>query len=459
MFSQLTEKLSNSVNKLRGKGRLTEDNIKKALKEIRIALLDADVALTVVKDLIAQIRKSALGECIAKKVRPGEAFIKIVQHELTEILGANFQPLYLDKATPTIILMAGLQGSGKTTTAGKLAKYLIEKEKKSVALVSTDVYRPAAIDQLKILSEQVGAQWIESTTRENPIKIAAHAVAQCKKQFVDVLIIDTAGRLHIDETLMTELKDIHRKSEPVETLLVVDSLSGQDAAHVAKNFHEALPLTGIILTKVDGDSRGGAALSMRVITGKSIKFVGVGEKIDDLEPFNPERIAKKILGMSHIVDLVEAAERTIDKEKAKKMAKKVFKGKGFNFNDLLDIFSQKKKLGNMKQLLGKMPAGMTKDPTGLMNDDKTKQMESIIQSMTPQERLFPLILNGSRKRRLAAGSGTDLQTVNKLIKTLTQIEKTMKQLKGNKMQKRLRHMQNQLPPGTLDKFGFNGENN
>lgn len=460
MFSQLTEKLSHSVNKLRGKGRLTEDNIKKALKDIRVALLDADVALPVIKDLVAQIRKRALGERIAKKVRPGEAFIKIVQQELTDILGANPEPLYLDKATPTVILMAGLQGSGKTTTAAKLAKHLIEQEKKTVAMVSADVYRPAAIEQLETLSEQVGAQWIPSTAKEKPTKIAANALALCKKQFTEVLIIDTAGRLHIDEELMEELKDIHKCSSPVETLLVVDSLSGQDAANVAKSFHEALDLTGVILTKTDGDSRGGAALSMKVITGKPIKFVGIGEKIGDIEEFSPERVAKSILGMSHIVDLVDEVEKKIDKEKAKKMATKVRKGKGFNFNDLLDVFSQKKKMGNMSQLLGKMPGGMAnmaKDPTGLMNDDKTKQMEAIIQSMTPQERTFPAIMNGSRKRRLASGSGTDLQAVNKLIKTLSQIEKTMRQFKGDKMQKRLRHMQSQLPPGALDKLGPMGE--
>jgi signal recognition particle subunit SRP54 len=455
MFSQLSERLSNSVNKLRGKGRLTEDNIKKALKDIRTALLEADVALSVVKDLVAQVRKRALGERIAKKVRPGEAFIKIVQHELTEILGANPEPLYLDKSTPTVILMAGLQGSGKTTTAGKLAKHLIENEKKTVAMVSADVYRPAAIDQLQTLCEQVGAKWIESTPKEKPVKIAVNALNQCKKEYADVLIIDTAGRLHIDDELMDELKDIHRKAEPVETLLVVDSLSGQDAANVAKNFHDALELTGVILTKTDGDARGGAALSMRMITSKPIKFVGVGEKLADLETFNPERVAKSILGMSHIVDFVEEAEKKIDKEKAKKMAKKVQKGKGFNFNDLLDVFSQKKKMGNMTQLLGKLPGGMAKmakDPTGLMSDEKTKQMEAIISSMTPQERAFPDIINGSRKRRLAAGSGSDLPAVNKLIKTLSQIEKTMKQFKGNKMQKRLRHMQSQLPPGALDKL-------
>jgi signal recognition particle subunit SRP54 len=460
MFSQLSEKLSSSVNKLRGKGRLTEDNIKKALKDIRTALLDADVALSVVKDLVSQVRKRALGERIAKKVRPGEAFIKIVQHELTEILGANPEPLYLDKSTPTVILMAGLQGSGKTTTAGKLAKHLIEQEKKTVAMVSADVYRPAAIDQLQTLCEQVGAKWIESTTQEKPVKIAANALNQCKKEYTDVLIIDTAGRLHIDDELMDELKDIHRKAEPVETLLVVDSLSGQDAANVAKNFHDALALTGVILTKTDGDARGGAALSMRMITGKPIKFVGVGEKLEDLEAFNPERVAKSILGMSHIVDFVEEAEKKIDKEKAKKMAKKVQKGKGFNFNDLLDVFSQKKKMGNMTQLLGKLPGGMAKmakDPMGLMNDDKTKQMEAIISSMTPQERAFPDVINGSRKRRLAAGSGSDLPAVNKLIKTLSQIEKTMKQFKGNKMQKRLKHMQGQLPPGALDKLNSMGE--
>lgn len=455
MFSQLTEKLSSSINKLRGKGRLTDDNIQKALKDIRTALLEADVALSVIKDLIAQVRKRALGERITKKVRPGEAFIKIVQTELTEILGANPEPLYLDKATPTVILMAGLQGSGKTTTAGKLAKHLIDEKKKSVAMVSTDVYRPAAIDQLKTLCNQVGAKWVPSTDKDKPIKIAINALSQCKKEYTDVLIIDTAGRLHIDDALMEELKEIHRQSEPVETLLVVDSLSGQDAANVAKNFHDALPLTGVILTKTDGDARGGAALSMCMITGKPIKFVGVGEKLADLQPFNPERVAKTILGMAHIVDFVEEAEKKIDKEKAKKMAKKVQKGKGFNFNDLLDIFSQKKKIGNLSQLLGKLPGGMApiaKDPTGLMSDEKTQTMEAIIQSMTPEERLFPDIINGSRKRRLAAGSGTDLPAVNKLIKTLSQIEKTMKQFKGDKMQKRLRHMQSQLPPGALDKL-------
>lgn len=462
MFSQLSESLFNSINKLRGKGRLTEDHIKKALKDIRTALLEADVALSVVKDLIAQVRKRALGERIAKKVRPGEAFIKVVQHELTEILGANPEPLYLDKSTPTVILMAGLQGSGKTTTAGKLAKHLIENQNKTVAMISVDVYRPAAIDQLRVLCEQVGAKWIPSTDKEQPLKIAANALNQCKKEYTDVLIIDTAGRLHIDNELMEELQEIHRQVEPVETLLVVDSLSGQDAANVAKDFHQALALTGVILTKTDGDARGGAALSMRMITGKPIKFVGVGEKLADLEAFNPERVAKSILGMSHIVDFVEEAEKKIDKEKAKKMAKKVQKGQGFNFNDLLDVFAQKKKMGNMTQLLSKLPGGMAnmaKDPTGLMSDEKTKQMEAIISSMTPQERAFPDIINGSRKRRLAAGSGSDLPAVNKLIKTLDQIEKTMKQFKGDKMQKRLRHMQSQLPPGALDKLNSLSKDN
>ena len=423
MFSQLTEKLSNSINKLRGKGRLTEDNIKKALKEVRTALLDADVALPVIKSLISKMREKVVGQRITKKVRPGEAFIKLLQQELTEILGANPEPLYLDKRTPTIILLAGLQGSGKTTTAAKLAKHIIDNKQKTVSMVSVDVYRPAAIDQLQTLCGQVGAEWIESNAKEKPLKIAKRALSHCKKTFVDVLIIDTAGRLHIDDTLMDELKDLHQCADPVETLLVVDSLSGQDAANVAKSFHEALPLTGVILTKTDGDARGGAALSMRVITEKPIKFIGVGEKIEDLDAFNPEQVAKSILGMSDIVSLVEAAEKKIDKKEAEKMAKKVKKGKSFDFNDLKSLFAQKKKMGNMSDLLGKFAGAgqMAKDPMGMLGGDekKTKQMEAIIQSMTPQERAFPAVINGSRKRRLASGSGTDLQAVNKIIKTLS----------------------------------------
>lgn len=454
MFNQLTAKLTQSIDKLRGQGRLTEDNIKKALKDIRTSLLNADVALPVIKKLIANMRERAVGERIARKVRPGDAFIKILQDELTQLLGADQAPLYLDKQSPAILLMAGLQGSGKTTTAAKLARHIQNTEQKSVAMVSTDIYRPAAIDQLKTLAEQIDARWIPSQTNQKPQKIAADAIALCKKEFVDVLIIDTAGRLHIDDDLMQELKDVQSLADPIETLLVVDSLSGQDAAHVAQSFHTALPLTGVILTKTDGDSRGGAALSMKMITEKPIKFIGVGEKIEDLDAFRPDRIAKRILGMGDIASLVEQAEQKIDKEKAKKMAKKVQKGKRFDFNDLLDMFAQKKKMGNLSQLLDKMPGGMGKkmaaNPMGLMEDGKVKGMEAIIQSMTPQEREFPSVINGSRKRRLAAGSGTDLQAVNKLIKTLTQIEKTMKRFKGDKMKKRLKHMQHQLPPDMLN---------
>jgi len=454
MFNSLSERLSNSINKLRGIGRLTDANIKSALSDIRKALLEADVALPVIKQFVADVRKKAIGQQIVRAVRPGEALVKLVQDELTHILGDKKSALNLAAQKPVIILMAGLQGSGKTTTVAKLARWLKEKEKKSVMVTSADVYRPAAIDQLQTLAQQVDAAFFPSTEKDKPLDIVNHALQKAKTQHMDVLIVDTAGRLHIDDELMQELHQISKAINPTETLLVVDSMAGQDAANMAKTFNEQLTLTGIVLTKTDGDARGGAALSMRLITEKPIKFMGVGEKIDALDVFHPDRVASRILGMGDIVSLVEEAQQKVDKEQAEKMAKKLSKGKRFDFNDFLAQLGQMKKMGGMKSLLGKLP-GMGQIPQAakdMMDDNLFVQMEAIVQSMTPQERSFPAVLNGSRKRRIAQGSGTDIQAVNKLIKQFGQMQKMLKRFKGDKMAKRMRAMQGQLPPDLLDKL-------
>ena len=454
MFAALGDRLNKTVQKLRGIGRLTEDNIHTSLKDIRDALLEADVALSVVKDFIEKVKEKAIGQAVVKNVRPGDALIKLVQDELTRVLGDELAELNFKTEPPMVILMAGLQGSGKTTTSAKLAKWIKDNDKKSVMLTSTDVYRPAAIEQLKTLAQQIEVDYFPSDVSQKPVKIAKNALDKAKKQFADVLIVDTAGRLHIDEAMMQEISDISAAINPTETLLVVDSMSGQDAAHVAKTFNKALELSGVVLTKTDGDARGGAALSMRMITEKPIKFIGVGEKIEDIELFKPDRIAARILGKDDILSLVEEAQKKVDKKKAKKIAKKIKKGKTFDFHDFLSQMEQMRGLKSLQSMLKKLPAGaqLPKGASDILDDKSFTKMKAIIFSMTKKEKKFPALINGSRKRRLADGSGTSLQDVNKLLKSFTQIQKSMKRLKGDKMQKQLSAMQGKLPPGVLDQL-------
>lgn len=455
MFSQLSERLSNSLNSLRGVGRLTEKNISETMEAIRNALIEADVALSVVKDFTDKVREKSIGHAIIKQIRPGDAFVKLVQDELTEVLGGETGTLNLKAQKPVVILLAGLQGSGKTTTTAKLAKWLAESQNKSVMITSVDVYRPAALDQLETLAKQIDVMHFPSMPNENPLVIVKNAIDHAKKQFVDVLLIDTAGRLHVDDAMMDEIQKISQACNPTETLLVVDSMAGQDAANVAKTFNNKLALTGIILTKTDGDARGGAALSMRMITGKPIKFVGTGEKIDGLAVFHPDRAAKRILGMGDIATLVESVQAKVDKEKTDKIAKKLQKGKRFDFNDFLVQLEQMKKMGGIKSMLDKLPgiAKIPKGAAGMLDDKLIVQMEAIIFSMTFKERQFPALLNGSRKRRVANGSGTNIQDVNKLLKQFAQMQKMLKRIKGDKMAKRLKQleqMRDQLPPELLD---------
>ena len=432
MFDNLTERLTQSLRNVTGTGTLTEDNIKDTLREVRMALLEADVALAVVKEFIERIRSQALGQEVMQALSPGQAFVKLVFDELVRTMGDANEVLNLAAAPPAVILLAGLQGAGKTTTVAKLARFLQERHKKKVLVASCDIYRPAAIKQLEMVSGEVGAVFFPSDLSQNPVAIAQAAIADAKIKFCDVVIIDTAGRLHIDADMMTEIQQLHAAINPIETLFVVDSMTGQDAANTAKAFNDALPLTGVILTKMDGDARGGAALSVRTITGKPIKFMGIGEKLDALEPFYPDRIAQRILGMGDVLSLVEEVERKIDKEKADKMAKKLRKGGGFDLNDLLIQFQQMKAMGGMAGFLDKLP-GMSnsqlQQATASGAPEKMmKQMEAIIQSMTPLERHKPDLINGSRKRRIAMGSGVQIQDVNRLLKQHQQMEKMMKKL-------------------------------
>ena len=449
MFDGLSERLGRSIRNLRGVGRLSEDNIKDTLRDVRMALLEADVALPVVKQFVDQVRERALGEEVIKSLTPGQAFIKIVNDELTQLMGAANDALNLSATPPVVILMAGLQGAGKTTTVGKLARWLKERQKKSVMVVSCDVYRPAAIEQLKTVAAQNEAEFFPSETGQKPVAIAKAALQAAKVQHQDVLIVDTAGRLHIDAEMMEEIKQIHAALNPIETLFVVDSMTGQDAANTAKAFDEALPLTGVILTKTDGDARGGAALSVRYITGKPIKFLGVGEKSDALEPFHPDRVAGRILGMGDVVSLVEEVQQKLDVGKAEKLAKKLQKGKGFDLEDFREQFQQLKNMGGMGALLDKLP-GMGKLPPKAMdqvNDRQMLRMEAIINSMTPKERRYPDVINGSRKRRIATGSGTQVQDVNRLLKQFTQMQKMMKKMSKGGMAKMMRQFKGGLPPG------------
>ena len=456
MFSNLSDRLSASLKKISGRGRLTEDNIKDTLREVRMALLEADVALPVVREFVKSVKERAVGEEVGKSLTPGQVFVKIVQGELEKAMGEKNEDLNLAAQPPAVVMMAGLQGAGKTTSVGKLAKFLKEKKKKSVLVVSADVYRPAAIKQLETLAAEVDVEFFPSTVEQKPIDIVNGAIAHAKKKFFDVLLVDTAGRLAIDDAMMGEIKDLHAAVNPVETLFVVDAMTGQDAANTAKAFNEALPLTGVILTKADGDARGGAALSIRHITGKPIKFIGMGEKIDALDPFHPERIASRILGMGDVLSLVEQIESKIDKDKAEKVAKKVMKGQGFDLEDFKDQLTQMRGMGGMSSLMDKMP-GMGNIPDavkGQVNDKQFNQMEAIINSMTKKERKHPEVIKGSRKRRIAAGSGTQVQDVNRLLKQFTQMQKMMKKMKGGGLMKMMRGMGGGMPkmPGGFPKL-------
>ena len=452
MFENLSERLSSTLRNISGKGRLTEDNIKDTLREVRMALLEADVALPVVKSFVAKVKNRAVGIEVTKSLTPGQVFIKIVQDELESAMGAANAELNLAAQPPAVVLMAGLQGAGKTTTVAKLAKYLKEREKKSVLVVSADVYRPAAIKQLETLAEEVETDFFPSSIDQKPIDIVNNAIDHARKQFFDVVIVDTAGRLHVDEDMMTEIIDLHAAVKPIETLFVVDAMTGQDAANTAKAFNDALPLTGVVLTKADGDARGGAALSIRHITGKPIKFIGMGEKVDALEPFHPERIASRILGMGDVLSLIEEVERKVDKKKAEQLAKKVMKGKGFSLEDFRDQLVQMRNMGGMMSMMDKMPGmgQMSSQVKGQVNDKQFIQMEVIINSMTPKERERPEIIKGSRKRRIAAGSGTQIQDVNRLLKQFTQMQKMMKKMGGGGMKKMMRSvgaMKGMMPGG------------
>ena len=451
MFEGLSERLAVTVKRMRGQARLTEDNIQDALREVRMALLEADVALPVVKDFIARVRERAIGKEVVRSLTPGQAFIKVVNDELVATMGQVNAGLDLNVQPPAVVLLAGLQGAGKTTTVGKLARWLKNERKKSVLVVSCDVYRPAAIQQLETLAAQVGVDFFPSRGDQDPVEIARAAVEEARRLHKDVLLIDTAGRLHIDAEMMAEIQRIHAVAKPAETLFVVDSMTGQDAANTARAFDEALPLTGVILTKADGDARGGAALSVRSITGKPIKFIGVGEKTGALEPFHPDRIASRILGMGDVVSLVEEAQRAFDREKAEKLAKKVKKGKGFDLADLRDQLEQMNKMGGIAGLIDKLP-GLGQLPPGIKDqkpDDQIKRMMAIIDSMTPDERRFPAIIKGSRKRRIAAGSGTEVQDVNRLLKQHQQMSKMMKKFSKGGMHKMLRALKGGGMPGGM----------
>ncbi len=451
MFENLTERLARTVRDMRGLGRLTDENIKDALREVRMALLEADVSLPVVREFIEQVKEKAIGQEVMKSLTPGQAFIKVVNDQLVELMGEANEELVLNVTPPAVVMMAGLQGSGKTTTVAKLSRWLKELKKKSVMVVSCDIYRPAAIDQLKTLANEVGVDFFPSTPEQDPVDIANAALDHARKKFIDVVIVDTAGRLHIDAEMMDEIKRLHAAIKPIETLFVVDSMTGQDAANTAKAFGDALPLSGVVLTKTDGDARGGAALSIRQITGKPIKFLGVGEKTEALEPFHPDRVASRILGMGDVLSLVEQAQQTIDQDEAAKIAKKFQKGKGFDLEDFRSQLQQMQKMGGVASLMDKLPGvgNIPKEAKDQVNDKEFSRMEAIINSMTLQERQRPDIIKGSRKRRIAAGSGTEVQDVNRLLKQFTQMQKMMKQFKKGGMAKLMRGMKGRMPPGMM----------
>ena len=450
MFDHLTERLTRVVRDLRGQGRLSEENIAGTLREVRMALLEADVSLPVVRDFIERIRERAAGQEVLTSLTPGQVVIRIVRDELISLMGETGTGLDLQSQPPAVILLAGLQGAGKTTTAVKLGKWLRETQKKSVMTVSCDIYRPAAMDQLQTLAAANGIDFFSGDANLAAVEIAEQALVHARRQFADVLIVDTAGRLHVDAGMMQEIRDLHTVLHPVETLFIIDSMMGQDAVNAASAFNEALPLTGVILTKTDGDARGGAALTVRHVTGKPIKFLGTGEKSSGLTPFYPDRIATRILGMGDVLGLIEEVEKKVDREKAKKLAGKIKKGQGFSLVDFRDQLQQMRGMGGISSLMDKLP-GVQGLPAGMaakVNDRELVRLEAIIDSMTPMERDKPAIINGSRKKRIASGSGTQVQDVNRLLKQFSQMQKMMKRFsKKGGMAKMLRGFGNKLPPG------------
>jgi signal recognition particle subunit SRP54 len=446
MFDNLTDRLNSTLKKIKGQGKLTENNIKETLREVRMALLEADVALPVVTDFIARVKEGALGKEVQNSLSPGQALVKVVQNELIQVMGEVNETLDLKANPPAVILMAGLQGAGKTTTVAKLGLWLQKNEKKKVGVVSADIYRPAAIKQLETLANDLELTFFDSDISQNPVDIATNAIEAAKKKFLDVVIVDTAGRLHIDEQMMGEIKTLHAAINPVETLFVVDSMTGQDAANTAKAFNDALPLTGVILTKADGDARGGAALSVRHITGKPIKFIGVGEKAEALEPFHPERIASRILGMGDMLSLIEEIEQKSDKKKADRLAQKVLKGKGFDLEDFREQLQQMQQMGGVKSMMNKLP-GMNEVPAHLkdqVNDKALARQIGVINSMTMKERRTPDLIKGSRKRRIATGCGQELQDVNRTLKQYKMMQKMMKRMKKGNMANMMRGIKSNL---------------
>lgn len=448
MFNNLTQRLSNSLKKIINKGRLTEDNIKDTIREVRKALLEADVTLSVIKKFIENITKKSIGHEINKSLTPGQEFIKIVKHELILAMGDKKNSLNLSIEPPAVILVVGLQGSGKTTSLAKIGKWIKDKHKKKILMVSTDIYRAAAIKQLQILSQKIEVDFFSSSEKQTPIEITTEAIQHAKLKLYDILLIDTAGRLHIDKIMMNEIQQIQNISKPIETLLIVDSMMGQDAINMAKIFNNDLLISGIILTKTDSDSRSGIALSMRYITGKPIKFIGTGEKITSLEAFHPERIVDRILGMNDIVSFIEDIEEKVDRKQIQKLTKKLKKGHDFNLNDFLTQIKQMKKIGGLNYFIDKFPINyQLSNNISLLNKDKNtlNKVEAMICSMTPKERTKPIIIKGSRKRRIALGSGTQIQDVNKLLKNFDDIRRIMKKIKTNGISKVMRGIKNMLP--------------
>jgi signal recognition particle subunit SRP54 len=449
MFDNLTARLTRTLDTLRGRGRITEDNIAEALREVRVALLEADVALPVVRSFVEAVKTKAIGTEVASSLTPGQAFVGVLHRELVELMGGPRAGINLRVAPPIVVLLAGLQGAGKTTTAAKLARWLIERERKKVLLVSTDVRRPAAMLQLERLAQQVGADYFPAPATDAPADIGRQALEQARRGVYDVLVVDTAGRLHIDEALMAEVRDIDAAVTPGERLFVVDAMAGQDAVNAARAFSAALDLTGVILTKADGDARGGAALSVRQVTGKPIVFLGVGEKTEALEPFDPERMASRILGMGDVVSLVEQVHRQVDTQEAERLARKVVKGKGFDMGDLRSQLEQLQKMGGVGALLDKLPGQMTQKGavSADQGDRELRRQIAIINSMTPKERRNPGIIDGSRRRRIARGSGVQVQDVNRLLKQFLEMQRMMKSMKGGRLQRLLGAFKGGMPPG------------
>jgi signal recognition particle subunit SRP54 len=448
MLDNLTQRLAHVVKTVRGQARMTEDNIADALREVRMALLEADVALPVVKDFVARVKERALGQEVIGSLTPGQAFVGVVHRELVQLMGGAQARLDLAAQPPAVVLLAGLQGAGKTTTTGKLGKLLFERQRKKVLCASCDVYRPAAIEQLRLVAQQAGIDFFPANAGQKPVDIALAALDHARRHFFDVLMVDSAGRLAIDEPMMAEIRELHAALKPVETLFIVDAMLGQDAVNTARAFNEALPLTGVILTKLDGDARGGAALSVRHVTGKPIKFAGVGEKLGGIEEFHPERMASRILGMGDIIGLVEEAQKNVDQEKAREFAQKLKTGKGFDLNDFKEQIGQMRRMGGLSALLDKMPASIAQaaqQAGGAVEEKAIGRIEGIINSMTPLERSKPEIIKASRKRRIAAGAGVSVQEVNRLLNQFEQTQKVMKQFSRGGLQKMMRGMKGMLP--------------